>query len=378
LTPYVTTHLGWAPFHFFSEGKYHDAGEIHAHRALAVLPDLGFLVWRSAVRDRHAAALAGCRLILLALMSHDQKQLSFYDRNSAIEPYGKSSAKHFPYLTPWLFVFTLIWLAVYGVVFPDPVGLAASNWPLIIVGVIGAFIGNVTAIGGGIVFIPVLMFAYSVDPVSALKLAFVTQAVGMTSGASGWLRRGEVPGRLLQWTVPSLVVGTIISTFLIYPQPMLVKGLFGPIAFIAGLLTLITLDRKGGRMGLPAKARVPIVLVSLVGGLITGWVAIGEGEIIAAFCMLAYGLNAHRAIGLGVVLLSVNSLLLAFIHAFYYGGVPWDMAAFTMLGVLWGGRLGPFLAQWISPRATKNVFAVIALLDGLVITTQASYVMFLK
>ena len=29
--------------------------------------------------------------------------------------------------------------------------------------------------------------------VSGLKLAFVTQAVGMSSGASGWLRRGEVP-----------------------------------------------------------------------------------------------------------------------------------------------------------------------------------------
>lgn len=311
-------------------------------------------------------------------MGNNQKQQ--FSRYSApvMELDNHSSAKSFPYLTPWLFVFTLIWLAVYGVVFPDPIGLAASHWPLVIVGVFGAFIGNATAIGGGIVFIPVLMFAYQVDPVSALKLAFVTQAVGMTSGASGWLRRGEVPLRLLKWTVPALIVGTMISTFLIHPQPMLVKGLFGPIAFIVGLLTLITLDRKGGRKELPAHARIPIVLVSFIGGMITGWVAIGEGEIIAAFCMLAYGLNANRAIGLGVVLLSLNSLLLAFIHAFYYGGVPWDMAAFTMLGVLWGGRLGPFLAQWISPRTTKKGFAFIALLDGLMITLQVSYVMFLR
>lgn len=291
---------------------------------------------------------------------------------------NNSSAKNFAYFTPWLFVFTIIWLAGYGYVFPDPIGLAARNWPLIIVGVFGAFIGNATAIGGGIVFIPVLMFAYQVDPVSALKLTFVTQAVGMSSGASGWLRRGEVPLSLLKWTVPALIIGTMMSTFLIHPQPMLVKGLFGPIAFIAGLLTLITLDRKGGRTELPAKARIPIVLVSFIGGMITGWVAIGEGEIIAAFCMLAYGLNANRAIGLGVVLLSLNSLLLAFVHALYFGGVPWDMAAFTMLGVLWGGRLGPFLAQWISPRATKKGFAFIALLDGLMITLQASYMMYFR
>lgn len=256
--------------------------------------------------------------------------------------------------------------------------LAASNWPLIIVGIFAAIIGNVTAIGGGIVFIPVLMFAYKIDPVSALKLTFVTQAVGMTSGASGWLHRREVPLSLLKWTVPGLIAGAVISTFLIHPQPMLIKGLFGPVAFTAGLLTLITLDHKGRLIELPSTALIPVILMSLIGGLITGWVAIGEGEIIAAFCMLAYGLNANRAVGLGVVLLAINSLLLAFIHAFYFGGVPWELAAFTMLGVLWGGRLGPFLAQWLSMRTTKKVFAVIALLDGLVIMLQASYVMFFR
>jgi uncharacterized membrane protein YfcA len=309
------------------------------------------------------------------MRSYQKQQFSRYSA-PVVQPDNNILAKNFAYFTPWLFVFTLIWIAGYAYIFPDPIGLAASHWPLIIVGLLGAFIGNTTAIGGGIVFIPVLMFAYKVDPVSALKLAFVTQAVGMTSGASGWLRRGEVPLQLLKWTVPALIIGTMISTFLIHPQPMLVKGLFGPIAFLTGLLTLITLDRKGGRMELPVNAHIPIVLVSFIGGIITGWVAIGEGEIIAAFCMLAYGLNANRAIGLGVVLLSLNSLLLALVHALYFGGVPWDMAVFTMLGVLWGGRLGPFLAQWISPRTTKKVFAFIALLDGLMITMQASYVIF--
>jgi uncharacterized protein len=310
-------------------------------------------------------------------MTNNQNETPSVNSTQTAEPGDKLPA-NFPYFTPWLFIFTLIWLAAYWFAFPDPLALAASNWPLIIVGVFAAIIGNVTAIGGGIIFIPVLMFAYRIDPVSALKLTFVTQAVGMTSGASGWLRRREVPLSLLKWTVPALIAGAAISTFLIHPQPMLIKGLFGPIAFIAGLLTLITLDYKGRLMELPPSALIPVIFMSLIGGLITGWVAIGEGEIIAAFCMLCYGLNASRAIGLGVVLLSINSVLLALIHAFYFGGVPWELAAFTMLGVLWGGRLGPFLAQWITMRTTKKVFAVIALLDGLVIMLQASYVMFFR
>jgi uncharacterized membrane protein YfcA len=310
-------------------------------------------------------------------MIKNQNKQAFHYSSQVVKP-GNNLSASFPYFTPWLFLFTIVWLIAYRYAFPDSLGLAASNWPLFIVGVFGAFIGNITAIGGGIVYIPALMFAYHVDPVSSLKLAFVSQAVGMTSGASGWLRRGEVPLPLLKWTVPSLIAGAVISTFLIHPQPMLVKGLFGPIAFMAGLLTLITLDRKGGRMALPANALVPVMLASLVGGLITGWVAIGEGEIIAAFCMLVYGLNANRAIGLGVVLLSINSILLAFTHSFYFGGVPWELAVFTMLGALWGGRLGPFLGQWISIRATKKVFAFIALLDGLVITLQTGYLTFFR
>ncbi len=272
----------------------------------------------------------------------------------------------------WLVLLTGVWAAVYLRLFPDPGLLFVQRWPLILIGVMGAIIGNLTAIGGGIVFIPVLIFGYHLDPVSALKLAFVTQSMGMTSGASGWLQRREVPLHALPWTIPSLILGSVISTFLFHPQPLLVKGLFGPLAFLTGLLTLLLLDRKGHRDRLPRAANLPLFLVSCVGGLVTGWVAIGEGEIIAAFCMLAYGLNASKAIGLGVVLLSVNSILLALTHALYFGGVPWDLAVFTMLGALWGGRLGPFVARRFSVRAVKRVFAWIAMVDGLLVMFQVS------
>lgn len=276
----------------------------------------------------------------------------------------------FRYLSPWLLILTAVWVIIFIFAFPDPLALFLKNWPLILVGVLGAFIGNMTAIGGGIVFIPVLMFVYKTDPVSALKLAFVTQAVGMTSGATGWLQRKEVPLDLLKWTIPSLILGTCVSTFFIHPQPILVKGLFGPVSLLVGLLTLITINRKGHLDTLASNAMIPVFIISFIGGLITGWVAIGEGEIIAAFCMLAYGLNANKSIGLGVVLLSVNSILLALAHGLIIGGVPWDMAIFTMLGTLWGGRLGPYVSQRIDSKSVKKVFAWIAMLDGLIVIGQ--------
>lgn len=287
------------------------------------------------------------------------------------------ASNNFRYFSPWLLGLTALWIVIYIFAFPKPLELFLSNWPLIFLGVIGAIIGNMTAIGGGIVFIPVLMFVYKLDPVSSLKLAFVTQAVGMTSGATGWIQRKEVPLSLLKWTVPSLLIGTFIATFIVHPSPLLVKSLFGPVSLIVGALTLITINRKENLDSLPQKAFVPVFLISIVGGIITGWVAIGEGEIIAAFCMLVYGLNASKSIGMGVVLLAINSIVLALLHAFYFGGVPWDLAAFTMLGVLWGGRMGPYISQRFAQLNIKRFFGWIALLDGAIILFQVirSYLM---
>lgn len=89
-------------------------------------------------------------------MRSDQKQQ--FSRYSApvIELDNHSSAKSFAYFTPWLFVFTLIWLAGYATIFPDPIGLAASNWPLIIVGVFGAFIATLPRSGAALFLSPCL------------------------------------------------------------------------------------------------------------------------------------------------------------------------------------------------------------------------------
>jgi uncharacterized membrane protein YfcA len=275
------------------------------------------------------------------------------------------------WFSPWQGVFVLAWLAVFLTAFPDPLAVAQRHWPLALVGFAGAVLGNATAVGGGLVFVPVMMLVYGLDPVRSLQLALVSQAVGMTSGAFGWLSRRAVPLELLPVAVPALLVGSTLSTLVVRPNPLLVKGMFGPASVFVGLVVLYLLDRHPvGVAGVPRRAWPALAAVALVGGVLTGWVAIGEGEVVAAFLMLAYGLSAERGIGLGTVLLSINSIFLAVLHAFIVGGVPWEMAAFTMLGCAFGGRMGPFLTQWVPPRRLKVGFAALAIADGLLMTWQ--------
>jgi len=281
--------------------------------------------------------------------------------------------RHFRYWSWWLALFVLAWITAYVSLAPDPLGLLRQNWVFIPVGFCGAVLGNISAVGGGIVFIPVMMLVFQLPAVVALKIALASQSWGMTSGAIGWLQKRVVPVRALKLAVPALLLGSSISSLVIHPTALLVKLLFGPVSILLGVLTIVLSRRAAGRVPLPdipARATVPLIVVAFVGGLITGWIAIGEGELVAALLMLCYGVDAAACIGLGVVLLSINSIFLALLHQFLLGGIPWSIAAFTGLGCVFGARLAPFLSKRSNPIVLKMIFAVVAICDGLLFIAQ--------
>jgi uncharacterized protein len=281
--------------------------------------------------------------------------------------------RHFRYWSPWLLLFAAVWVTGCLSLAPDPVALFKRNWVFIPVGFCGAVLGNISAVGGGIVFIPVIMFLFHLPPVTALKIALASQSWGMTSGAIGWIQKKVVPLRALKLTVPGLLVGSTVSSLIIHPSALLVKLLFGPVSILLGVLTIVLTRRtikSAARREIPPNAAIPLSIISLMGGLITGWIAIGEGELVAALLMLAYGVEVTMCIGLGVLLLSINSIYLTLLHHFFLGGIPWNIAAFTGLGCVFGARLAPFLSRRSNPMVLKTIFAIIAICDGILFIVQ--------
>jgi uncharacterized membrane protein YfcA len=294
---------------------------------------------------------------------------SFIDQR----PEAGAPTRKFQYWSPWLVLFAVSWATVFFSVTTDPLALIEKNWVFVPMGICGAILGNISAVGGGIVFIPCIIFIFQLPAVIALKIALGTQAFGMTSGAVGWLQKRAVPMQALRVSVPGLLIGSSISSFLIHPSAILVKGLFGPVSIVLGALTLILMrlpKSVQSRQDIPDNATVPLFLAAIFGGLITGWVAIGEGEIVAALLMLAYGVDVTAAIGLGVVLLSVNSIYLALVHQFFLGGIPWEYASFTLLGAVFGARFAPWISHHVSAFRLKAIFATIAICDGSIFIYQ--------
>jgi len=279
-------------------------------------------------------------------------------------------------------LFALLWCAVFAAVTHwaeiDAAALIQEHWGLVLVGFLGAVVGNATAVGGGLIFVPYMMFFYDLTGLESLKLALVTQAFGMTSGTIAWFRAtarsrltaskpDEDTGapNLAIRLLPSLVVGIWVSTWAIRPSPGLVKSVFGPVSIAIGLLMLILAIRPpiSPRSAEP-RARAGLLFATACGAAITGWAAVGVGEVAAAWLMARERMAPESAIRLGVVLLALTSIVLALVHWIWLGGLPWALAGFVILGAVFGARLGPVVASAVGPKRLKLLFAGVAILDG--------------
>jgi len=281
------------------------------------------------------------------------------------------SAPRLRFWSPWLAVFITAWLIAYFALMPDAMALLRSNYPFILVGFAGALIGNLTALGGGIVFIPILIFAYGIPAVAALKTSIISQSCGMTSGALAWHQSGAIDWQIVRWAIPGLIAGCTLSSLIIHPSALLVKGLYGPASIAMGLALFVSLRREQAQKATYTRLmHVGVIVASFFGGMLTGWVAIGEGEVVAVLLMLAFGFTSKKAVAIGVALLSVASVYLAALHIFILGNVPWEIAAFTSLGTDFGARLAPIVASRIDQRLLKKIFAGVAIADGILFVWQ--------
>jgi uncharacterized membrane protein YfcA len=226
---------------------------------------------------------------------------------------------------------------------------------------------------GAILFMPFFLWL-GVSPVSAVATAFVTQLVGKSSGTVRYaLLARKQPTvqwgaalRLVMYGAPFVIAGSLLTYYI---NPLWLKALFGTVMIAIAALMACSLFQK----------RVPQEIIDekeigrnwyypAIAGLATGMTAIGSGTINMFLLEWKLKFNIYRSAATVVAVLAFTALIGAAFHIFE-GSVRWDIAPFTMAGVLIGGQIGPCLACRLKEkgheRNIKKVFIAITLLAGL-------------
>ena len=277
----------------------------------------------------------------------------------------------------WLKILIAILLVVLGGF------LFGSNFFLTLAAFIAASVANATAIGGGFLFMPLFIFVYQLAPPIALKLSIATQAFGMTSGALTW-GRSYIDRTAFLIAATASIIGVWLATYSLAVPSAYIKPLFAIISLGVFFALVLEISLKVTDQQQKVNFRLNTTsifyaFVAFAGGLVTGWTAIGVGEMVALYLLFFYRLRLDKAIGTGVAVLAVSSIAGLIFHS-ELGGIPLELLAYTVPGVILGGRYGVKVAKYIESNIKQSgskklfqksplklIFAAVILIDCIVI-----------
>ncbi len=277
---------------------------------------------------------------------------------------------------------TTILLAVFlwHFSFADAGQLFTDHWHFFFIGIFAATVANSTGVGGGIVFLPAFtILGLSVPEALATSLAI--QCFGMTSGSLTWLAlaRRELHSPNHSWqqlnpmlalTVPGSLAGLLLAQQLMPQPPFDIHNLFSVFSITIGSLMLyrITHQYQADEFHTPeltGNNKLLIVASCFVGGIITWWLSIGVGEILA-IVLLMFGYNIRFTVTIAVVV-SAISVIVALPYYIVIGDtINLSILLFAGPAAMIGGFIARHLAMAISPMRLKIVLSSWIIFSGFV------------
>lgn len=235
----------------------------------------------------------------------------------------------------------------------------------ILVGLLGALLG----IGGGMVIVPLLVFAWDYEPQLAIGTSVLMVLMNAVSGTWGYIRQKKVcvdaALKFAVATVPGAFLGSYAAEYL---QGRLFYLVFG--AFF--VLAAINMYRKASKNAAGKTAgEVPEVynwklgvLCSVGVGFLASILGIGGGIVHVPFMVYVLNFPVHVAIATSTCILAVSSLAGLVSHAML-GHIVWTSGLAICAGAFVGAQGGVALAQRLQSGILMKLASVLVLITGI-------------
>ena len=249
---------------------------------------------------------------------------------------------------------------------------------------IGIFLGLIGG-GGSILTIPILVYLFHIEPVSAG--AYSLFIVGATSLVGAWpkYQQGLVNIKTaIIFGIPSIVVIFIIRKFLLPAIPIqlgefagtpitksfLMMLLFAALMITASLSMILSKSTTDSIPDSKQQFNYPMILLEgILVGLISGLLGAGGGFLIIPALVLLSKLSMKQAVGTSLIIIAANSLI-GFTGDLGHHVINWFLLlSITALAIV-GIFIGDQLSKTIDGSKLKKGFGWFVLLMGLYIIIQ--------
>ncbi len=247
-------------------------------------------------------------------------------------------------------------------------------WYTFLIALGTAIFATGTGFGGSVVFVPVFYFL-GLTPAEALSTGLITELCGMSSATSRYIRQKQVDYKigilLILLSIPAVVIARHLVLII---NPSIVKIIFGCVIILLSVYMLRTVAIKsfGWRDSFPTEDFLPYIWLPYLGGFSIGLTSVGTCEVSNILLEKILKYKVRIAIATAVFVNGVSDLVFSILNFEY---IRWDIAPFTMAGVIIGGQIGPYLNKKLSPTVLRIIFSIALIATGIrLIILEASFV----
>lgn len=243
---------------------------------------------------------------------------------------------------------------------------------LAVIGVVGGVLSGLVGVGGGIIFVPGLIFAggWTIQEAVAASLVII-----VFSSLSGTIRNASsedpvnwrMAGLLSLVVAPSSLIGVAISR--VSPETVV------EVAFSLLLLALAYPTSRGGGSVISGDGKkLPLPLTIIAGifvGALSGLVGVGGGVMLVPLMVLGFGLGVKTAVSTSLAVVLATSLVGASGYILTGFGDVLSLPP-LVVGAIVGAWLGVRLRDPLPEDKLRIGFAVFMVVVALRILGQAA------
>lgn len=248
------------------------------------------------------------------------------------------------------------------------------NWLMLPLGMVIATVALFFGLGGGVLWMPVLLTMVRLRPDEALLCTIVIQTFGQLSATVSNSRAG-----LVSWPVvkllaavglPGVLAGTLISFLL---NPLYIKLFLGLIIFFIAYAFMRGDDFfvEGSEQADMETVRRRGRPITATASLLTGFLGVGVGDWLVPFLNMRCGLAMNRAVATCIALMLFLSAAAMAAQLLLGRSVLWQVVLPAAAGVLLGAQMGARLLQKVPETRFKELFVLMLVFVATHVTFNA-------
>lgn len=259
----------------------------------------------------------------------------------------------------------------------------------VLIGFLSAFVGSLVGLGGGIIFVPAMLFLYDnfasfswASPQAIVGISLVTMVfTGLSSTLAYYkLKRVDIKTGVifLIGSLPGSIFGSWLNTLVEADDFSLYFGLLMLIIF-----GMMLVDRKklvkhqtfevskntrtfeiDGVRHQYNVSYIPAFILSFIVGTLSGLFGIGGGTISVPAMILFFGIPVQIAIATSMFMIFFISLISATTHI-ALGHIVWSYVLFFVIGSYLGGTVGAKTSKLFKGKTLEWILRIVIVIAAI-------------